>query len=125
MTRIVIDIANAFNENVSSFNIAAICPSYSYLVYRAGMHVLLTADISNKSVQQNFYELRRCCWYFSHRWLVASLFPCIYNLSIGFRKLTSRLEIYFNTLEISGRALEITLPYLGEFVRPNVKLPGQ
>jgi hypothetical protein len=75
MNRIVIDIAKALNENLSNFNITAISPSYSYLMYRAGMHVLLTADISNEKLGQDFYELRRCCWYLSHRWLVASLFP--------------------------------------------------
>ena len=75
MTRIVIDVANALNEKFTICSLAAIPPSYSYLIYRAGMHFLLTADISNGSMLQDFYELRRCCWYFSYRWLVAGLFP--------------------------------------------------
>ena len=83
MTRIVIDIAKAFNENFSNFNITAISPSYSYLMYRAGMQVLLTTDINNKESLQGFYELRRCCWYFSHRWFITSSFPVLSILSIG------------------------------------------
>ena len=79
MTRIVTDIANTFNKKSAGFNITAISPSYSYLTYRAGMHVLLAADINNNKVWQDFYELRRCCWYFSQRWLVAGLFPCIWH----------------------------------------------
>ena len=74
MTRIVVDIAKSFNEKPSSFNITAISPSYSYLIYRAGIHILLTADISDEKIQLDFYELRKFCWYVSHRWLIAGLF---------------------------------------------------
>ncbi|KIN03309.1 hypothetical protein OIDMADRAFT_26023 [Oidiodendron maius Zn] len=104
MTRIVIDIANTFNETFDSFNIATISPSYSYLMYRAGMHVLLTADTSCKKTLQDFYALRRCCWYFSQRWLVAST--------------------YLETLEKSAGALEMSLPYLGQPVKLNNGQPG-
>jgi hypothetical protein len=61
MTQIVIGIANAFNENFSSFNLAAIAPSHPYITYRADMQVLLSGDISNEKVVREFYTIRRCC----------------------------------------------------------------
>ncbi|KIM99120.1 hypothetical protein OIDMADRAFT_146754 [Oidiodendron maius Zn] len=99
MTRIVTDIANTFNENFATFNIATISPSYPYLMYRASMHILLTTDINNEKLRQDFYELRRCCWYFSRRWLVA--------------------RTYLDTLETFASALEINLPHLGGFFKHN------
>ena len=114
MTRIVIDIANTFNENFATTNIATISPSYPYLMYRASMHILLTADINNEKIHQDFYELRRCCWYFSRRWLIASLFP---YFVARISKLTPWPGTYLDTLETFALALEIKLPYLGGFFK--------
>jgi hypothetical protein len=74
MTQIVIDIAIAFNANFSSFNLTAIAPSYPYIMYRAGMQILLSGDIHDEKIELNFHAIRRCCWYFSHRWLIAGSF---------------------------------------------------
>jgi hypothetical protein len=46
------------------------------------------------------------------------------NSSIGFRKLTPWSGTYLDTLETSARVLELNLPYLGEFFKPNGELPG-
>jgi hypothetical protein len=125
MTQIVIDIANAFNENFSSFNLTAIAPSYPYIMYRAGMQMLLSADIPNEEVERDFYAVRRCCWYFSHRWLIAGPFTVVLPFHFSDRhQLTSLLATYVETLESSAGALGISLPYLGEFVRPKGVLPG-
>ena len=121
MTRIVIDIAKAFNENFSRFNITAISPSYSYLMYRAGMQVLLTADVNNEKALQGFYKLRRCYWYFSHRWLITSSFPILRISSIEIK--TNPLPgTYLDTLETCAQALEMNLLYLNKFVKPNTQL---
>lgn len=77
MTQIVSDIATTFNENFASFNLVAIAPSYPYIMYRAGMQILLSGDIHDEKVELNFLAIRRSCWYFSHRWLIAGWFGII------------------------------------------------
>lgn len=76
MTRIVVDIAEAFNANFASFNLTAVAPSYPFIMYRAGMHMLINCDVSSDEIVRNFNSIRRCCWYFSHRWLMACQSPC-------------------------------------------------
>ena len=67
MTQIVVDIANAFNENFSNFKLTAIAPSYPYIMYRAGIQILLSIEIPDDKAECDFYAIRRCCWYFSRR----------------------------------------------------------
>jgi hypothetical protein len=71
MTQIIIDIAEAFNENFLTFNLTAIAPSYPYIMYRAGMQILMSSDFPNEKAEHNFNAIRKCCWYFGHRWLIA------------------------------------------------------
>ena len=71
ITNIVVDIADAFVEQFSSFNIAAISPSYSILFYRAAVQLLSSIDKESSKAQHDFNVLRKGCWYFSHRWPVA------------------------------------------------------
>ncbi|KFX90886.1 hypothetical protein V490_06225 [Pseudogymnoascus sp. VKM F-3557] len=104
MTQIVIDIADAFNEMFLTFNLTAIAPSYPYIMYRGGMQVLMSGNFPNEKAERNFNAIRKCCWYFSHRWLIA--------------------VTYLATLEAAAIDLGVTLPSLGTFVKPNGITPG-
>jgi len=36
--------------------------------------MLLSADMGIEKTQRDFHSLRKGCWYFSHRWLIAGSF---------------------------------------------------
>lgn len=123
MTQIVIDIADAFNANFSSFNLTAIAPSYPYIMYRAGMQILMSADLADDTTEHNFNSVRKCCWHFGHRWLIAGKFPLTIR-SLTSHSLTLFAATYLETLESAAVQLGLSLPSFGSFVRPNGVTPG-
>jgi hypothetical protein len=121
MTRIVIDISYAFNEHFSEFNMAAISPSYPFIVYKAAMELLLADEVGGDGWMKDFCTLRTCCWYFSHRWTVASTSPTgpwIFPVD-GPDSSVRYLGTYLETLEQTAKATKADpLPPLGEFISP-------
>jgi hypothetical protein len=126
MTRIVIDIAYAFNENFSKFNMTAISPSYPFIVYKAAMEHLLVDNVGGDKWMKDFSALRKCCWYFSHRWTIASTSPRDHRFP-GSTLLTADFDLgaYLETLEQTAEAAKVgPLPSVGDFVCPMGVLSG-
>lgn len=99
MTQIVIDIADAFNEKFLTFNFTAIAPSYPYIMYRAGMQILMSGDFPDEKAERNFHSVRKCCWYFSHRWLIAGWS----TLNMAFKSLASIVNFSLSCLSGNSR----------------------
>ncbi|KAH8807711.1 hypothetical protein F5884DRAFT_345640 [Xylogone sp. PMI_703] len=101
--RIVITVSYHFNENIFRFNMMAIPPSYSYVIYRAAMAFIMFADeVGSEQWETDFQGLRRTCWYISHRWKVAKKY----------------LDTIDRTAESNPKALSAKQDF-GIFVPPN------
>lgn len=71
--RIVMVVSDHFNANISRFNMMAIPPTYTYIIYRAAMSIIMLGDeVDSEQLVNDFQNLRRTCWYMSHRWEIAS-----------------------------------------------------
>jgi hypothetical protein len=72
VTRMVIDIAHAFNrECIPNFDIEILCPTIAHIVRSAQQHVMVEEDFRNPQWVQDFEELRKMLKYFSQRWSLA------------------------------------------------------
>ena len=72
VTRMVIDIAHAFNrECVPDFDIETLAPSMAHIVRSAQQHVLVADDFKNPQWLLDFEELRKMLKYFNRRWSLA------------------------------------------------------
>ncbi|RFU28667.1 hypothetical protein B7463_g7687, partial [Scytalidium lignicola] len=101
--RIVTTVSEHFNTNISRFNMMAIPPAYTCIIFRAAMAFIMFADeVGSQQWETDFQNLRRTCWYMSHRWKIA--------------------ENYLNTIdqaaESNSKALRAKEDF-GTFVRPN------
>jgi hypothetical protein len=75
-TRIVIDVARAFNDNFSSLNMTAIPPGYTNILLRAGLHrILASSQVENAPWLADLESLRNALWFFKHRWKISGKWP--------------------------------------------------
>jgi hypothetical protein len=101
ITRIVIDVARAFNANFSSFNMTAIPPGYTYIFFfRAALHHIRLSSQS-ESVQwfSDLESLRKAAWRFQHRWKIASKQSNSYERYFDTAKFVSHLENYLKEID--------------------------
>lgn len=73
VTRMVIDIAHAFNAEVGEYNIEVLSPTIGHIVKCAQQHILTCKDFRNEQWGRDFEELRKMLRFFSRRWLLAGL----------------------------------------------------
>jgi len=72
ISRIVIDVARAFNTNFSSFNMTAIPPGYTYIIFRAAQqHIRSSSHLGSAQWLFDLESLRKATWFFKHRWKIA------------------------------------------------------
>jgi hypothetical protein len=73
VTRMVIDIAHAFNANVADCNFEALSPTIGHVVRCAQQHILMCKDFRNEQWLRDFEGLRNMLRYFARRWLLAGM----------------------------------------------------
>jgi hypothetical protein len=71
MTRMVIDIAYAFNMEVGTFNIEILAPATQHIVCCAQQHILTAEDFNDRKWLEDFNQLRKMLSYFNQRWILA------------------------------------------------------
>jgi hypothetical protein len=71
MTRMVIDIAYAFNMEVSTINLDILAPATQHIVCCAQQHILTAQDFNDRKWLEDFNQLRKMLSYFNQRWIVA------------------------------------------------------
>ena len=71
MTRMVIDIAYAFNMEVGTINIDILAPATQHIVCCAQQHILTAQDFNDRKWLEDFNQLRKMLNYFNQRWIVA------------------------------------------------------
>jgi len=71
MTRMVIDIAYAFNMEVSTFNMDILAPATQHIVCCAQQHILTAEDFNDRKWLEDFNQLRKMLSYFNQRWILA------------------------------------------------------
>lgn len=71
ITRMVIDIAYAFNLEVGSFNIDILAPATQHIVCCAQQHILTAEDFNDRKWLEDFNQLRKMLNYFNQRWVLA------------------------------------------------------
>jgi hypothetical protein len=75
-TRIVIDVARAFNANFSSFNMTAIPPGYTNIIFRAALqHIRSSSQVGSSQWLSDLESLRKALWFFKHRWKISGKQP--------------------------------------------------
>ena len=71
MTRMVIDIAYAFNHEIGTFNIDILAPAMMHIVCCAQQHILTAEDFNDRKWLEDFDQLRNVLSYFNRRWVLA------------------------------------------------------
>lgn len=71
MTRMVIDIAYAFNLEVGTFNIEILAPATAHIVCCAQQHILTAENFNDRKWLEDFDQLRKMLSYFNQRWVLA------------------------------------------------------
>ena len=71
ITRMVIDIAYAFNLECSYVNLENLTPATVHIVRCAQQHILMADDTSNPQWQEDFEQFRRMLIFINKRWLIA------------------------------------------------------
>ena len=71
ITRMVIDIARAFNAQSKDFDIEILSPFISHVVRAAQQHIMMAGGNMTEGWHRDFDELRRFLAFFNQRWLVA------------------------------------------------------
>ncbi|KAN0105047.1 hypothetical protein V8E51_010792 [Hyaloscypha variabilis] len=71
MTRMVIDIAYAFNMEVSTLNMDILAPATQHIVCCAQQHILTAEDFNDRKWLEDFNQLRKMLGYFNQRWILA------------------------------------------------------
>jgi hypothetical protein len=74
MTRMVIDIAYAFNMEVGTINLDILAPATQHIVCCAQQHILTAQDFNDRKWLEDFNQLRKMLSYFNQRWIVAGEF---------------------------------------------------
>lgn len=77
VTRMVIDIAHAFNGEFGSCNVEVLSPAIGHIVKCAQHHIMMCKDFRNEQWIREFDELRKMLRFFTRRWLIAGMsFRC-------------------------------------------------
>jgi hypothetical protein len=71
ITRMVIDIAYAFNLEIRTFNIEILAPATAHIVCCAQQHILTAEDFNDPKWLEDFDQLRKMLSYFNRRWILA------------------------------------------------------
>jgi hypothetical protein len=71
VTRMVIDIAHAFNVEAADYNIEVLAPTIDHIVKCAQQHILMCKDFRNEQWLRDFEELRKMLRFLARRWLLA------------------------------------------------------
>ncbi len=74
MTRMVIDIAYAFNRESQGINIEILSPAVGHIVRTAERHMLTAENFHNRQWLEEFDQLRRMLGFFNRRWVLAGEF---------------------------------------------------
>ncbi|KAG9230350.1 hypothetical protein BJ875DRAFT_158443 [Amylocarpus encephaloides] len=72
VTRMVIDIAYAFNAERSDGNSEVLAPTIGHIVRCTQQHISTCNDFGNEKWRRDFEELRTMLRFFARRWLLAS-----------------------------------------------------
>jgi hypothetical protein len=76
VTRMVIDIAHAFNAQAADCNVETLSPTIAHIVRCAQQHIIMCKDPRNEQWARDFDGLRQMLRFFSQRWLSAGKFSC-------------------------------------------------
>ncbi|RDL35862.1 uncharacterized protein BP5553_06474 [Venustampulla echinocandica] len=82
ITRMVIDIAHAFNKECHTFDIETFPPSVADIVQCAQEHILMCQDFGNEQWIQDFEALRKMLQYFNKRWTLAGQELCLLDNAV-------------------------------------------
>lgn len=80
LTRMVIDIAYAFNMEKESLNIEKLSPATQHIVCCAQQHILTAEDFNDRKWLEDFNQLRKLLGFFNQRWNVAGEFHGLHLL---------------------------------------------
>ena len=73
-TRIAVDVARNFNDNLAKVNMIARPPTYCYIIYRATIELISLRDSMDRTQwSQDLEILREASWNYSRRWQVAGM----------------------------------------------------
>jgi hypothetical protein len=71
ITRIMIDIAYAFNLEAGTFNIETLAPTTTHIVCCAQQHILTAQHFNDPKWLEDFDQLRKMLSYYNQRWVLA------------------------------------------------------
>lgn len=71
LTRMVIDIAYAFNAAAPTFELDMFSPAISHIVKSAQQHILMGGETRTDIWQKDFDQLREMLAYLNQRWSLA------------------------------------------------------
>lgn len=71
VTRMVIDIAHAFNAHASDCNIETLSPNIAHIVRCAQQHIAMCTDYRNEQWARDFEALGQILGFYARRWLSA------------------------------------------------------
>lgn len=74
LTRMVIDIAYAFNRECGSSDIEILHPAFMHIVRCAQQHLLTTENYNDPNWLEDFDQIRKVLVYFNRRWVLAGEF---------------------------------------------------
>jgi hypothetical protein len=80
LTRMVIDIAYAFNMEKGSLNIEKLSPATQHIVCCAQQHILTAKDFNDRKWLEDFNQLRKLLGFFNQRWNLAGEFHGLHLL---------------------------------------------
>ncbi|KAE8442215.1 hypothetical protein EG329_003744 [Mollisiaceae sp. DMI_Dod_QoI] len=73
LTRMVIDIAYAFNRECGNYDIELLHPALAHIVRCAQQHILTAEDFNDPQWLEDFDQLRKALGYFNRRWVLAGM----------------------------------------------------
>jgi hypothetical protein len=71
LTRMVIDIAYAFNVEMDTFDIDLFSPSISHIVKCAQQHIVMGGELRTNVWHKDFEQLKKMLAYLNQRWSLA------------------------------------------------------
>lgn len=74
LTRMMIDIAYAFNREGGNFDIETLHPAIAHLVRSAQQHILTAERYDNPIWLEDFDQIRKVLVFFNRRWALAGKF---------------------------------------------------
>jgi hypothetical protein len=73
LTRMVIDIARAFNSECGNVDTERLYPAGAHLVRCAQQHILTAEDFNDPMWLDDFDQIRKVLAYFNRRWVLAGV----------------------------------------------------